>query len=245
MNLVLINQEESTHGIPIEDPRPIHLTQTVGLQLNKTFFVGIKNGFRGLATIKEISSSLNFTVVWEKEKQPKLPLELLVGLPRPQTAKKILYDAASLGISKIIFFVSEKGDPGYLSSSLWKNNEWEEFLLRGAEQACSCLIPEIVHTSSIEEGIKSLRPQSWRVALDPYTAKEPLKANMGKLSFGTLGIGPERGWSDSERSVLKTNDFYFYHLGDRILRVETACVAGSVLMLSELNAWQAHRSLIV
>jgi len=244
VNLVLINREESIQGIPIEDPRAIHLTQTVGLQLKKTFFVGIKNELRGLATITEISQRLIFSVVWEKEKQPRLPLELLVGLPRPQTAKKILYDAACLGVSKIIFFVSEKGDPGYLSSSLWKNNEWEEFILRGAEQACSCLIPEIHHTPSIEEGVKLLQPQSWRVALDPYTAKESLKTNAGESCLGSLAIGPERGWSDHERLVLKNTGFSFYHLGDRILRVETACVAGSVLMISELNAWQPHQNLV-
>jgi RsmE family RNA methyltransferase len=228
----------------MDDPRAVHLTQTVGLQPGKTFVVGIKNAFRGLATIQKISEHLIFTVEWEKEKQARLPLELLVGLPRPQTAKKILYDAASLGVSKIVFFVSEKGDPGYLSSSLWKNNEWEDFLLRGTEQACSCLVPNVVHVPSIEEGIKLLHPQSWRVSLDPYIAKESLKTKTGGFSFGTLAIGPERGWSDVERSVLKTNGFNFYHLGDRILRVETACTAGSVLMLSELNAWQPHRNLI-
>lgn len=244
MNLVLITKEESDVGIPVEDPRVIHLTQTVGLQVNKTFFVGIKNGLRGMATIKEINQLLIFAVEWEKEKQSVLPLELLVGLPRPQTAKKILYEAACLGINKIVFFVSEKGDPGYLSSSLWKNNEWEDFLLRGAEQACSSLIPEVIHALSIEEGLRLLRPQGWRVALDPYIAKDTLKTNKQKLNWGTLAIGPERGWSDSERSFLKAEEFNFYHLGDRILRVETACVAGSVLMLSELNVWQAHRHLI-
>ena len=228
----------------MDDPRAVHLTQTVGLQPGKTFVVGIKNAFRGLATIQKISEQLIFTVEWEKEKQARLPLELLVGLPRPQTAKKILYDAASLGVHKIIFFVSEKGDPGYLSSSLWKNNEWEDFLLRGTEQACSCLIPDVVHVPTIEEGIKLLHPQSWRVSLDPYISKESLKTKTGDFSFGTLAIGPERGWSDVERSILKSNGFSFYHLGDRILRVETACTAGSVLMLAELNAWQAHRNLI-
>ena len=228
----------------MDDPRAVHLTQTVGLQPGKTFVVGIKNEFRGLATIKEINQRIIFTVKWEKEKQARLPLELLVGLPRPQTAKKILCDAASLGVHKIIFFVSEKGDPGYLSSSLWKNTEWEDFLLRGTEQACSSLVPDVVHVPNIEEGIKLLHPQSWRVSLDPYIAKESLKTKTGGFSFGTLAIGPERGWSDDERSVLKTNGFNFYHLGDRILRVETACTAGSVLMLSELNAWQPHRNLI-
>ena len=244
MNLVLISKEESILGIPIEDARAVHLTQTVGLHLNKTFFVGVKNAFRGLATIKEINQRIIFTVEWEKEKQPRLPLELLVGLPRPQTAKKILYDAASLGIYKIIFFVSEKGDPGYLSSSLWKNNEWEDSLLRGAEQACSCLIPEIIQSHSLEDGLKLITPGGWRVSLDPYTAKSPLVLNNGNYLSGSLAIGSERGWSDAERTLLKNNHFISHHLGDRILRVEAACLAGSALMLSQLNAWRAHRPLL-
>jgi 16S rRNA (uracil1498-N3)-methyltransferase len=244
VNLVLINKEESIHGIPIEDPRAVHLTQTVGLNLKKTFFVGIKNEFRGLATITEINQRLVFTVTWEKEKQSNLPLELLVGLPRPQTAKKILYEAASLGLKKICFFVSEKGDPGYLSSSLWKNNEWEDSLLNGAEQACSCLIPEVVHAKSLAEGLKLITPDSWRVSLDPYTAESPLFLNNENFLSGTLAIGSERGWSDSERILLKNNQFVTHHLGDRILRVESACLAGSAIMLSHLNAWRVYRPIL-
>ena len=243
MNLVLINKEESIQGIPGDDPRVEHLTQTVGLQINKTFFVGIKNGFRGLATVKALGQKLIFIVEWEKEKQSPLPLQLLVGLPRPQTAKKILYEAACLGIKKICFFVSEKGDPGYLNSSLWRNNEWEDFLLRGAEQSCCCIIPEVTHSSSLLECLGLIDPAGWKAALDPYTADKALRSNPSHFTSGTLAIGPERGWSENERKLLKGGGFNFYHLGDRILRVETAVVAGTSLMLSELNAWHPHKKI--
>jgi RsmE family RNA methyltransferase len=40
-----------------------------------------------------------------------------------------------------------------------------------------------------------------------------------------LAIGPERGWSDSERLRLEAAGFKRLSLGSRALRVETACVA--------------------
>lgn len=243
MNLIFITQEEVGSGIPAGDPRAIHLIKTIGIQLEKTFFVGIKNGRRGLATLHQLTPFLLFSVCWEKEVRPLLPLELIVGLPRPQTAKKILYEAACLGVNKIIFFVSEKGDPGYLSSSLWKNNEWEEFLAKGAEQACACGIPEIIHVASLGEVFPHLSPASWRIALDPYTATESLSLSPTPQSFGLLAIGPERGWSEAERIILARNNFVFKHLGERVLRVETACTVGIALMLSQLNKWKPHRPL--
>ena len=56
-------------------------------------------------------------------------------------------------------------------------------------------------------------------------------------------MGPERGWSDAERQALADAGFTAYHLGDRILRVETAAVAGASLMLAGLGVWQEHRPL--
>jgi len=40
-----------------------------------------------------------------------------------------------------------------------------------------------------------------------------------------LAIGPERGWSNKERRFLRDMGFALAHLGQRVLRVETAMVA--------------------
>jgi RsmE family RNA methyltransferase len=243
VNLVLITESEVAAGLPAADTRTTHLLDTVGLRVGQTFHVGVAGGLRGLATVTATAPGLRFTVVWEKTVQPRLPLTVLIGLPRPQTAKKVLHDLASLGAARLVFFEAEKGDPGYVASSLWKDGEYLEHLRKGTEQACSTLIPEVVRTSTLAEALALLPTAGWKVALDPYEATGALgESAPATARDGFLAIGPERGWSDKERTQLRAAGFSLHHLGDRILRVEAACLVGGALMLAQLRAWQAHRA---
>ena len=244
MNLVLITEPEVSAGLPLTDARTSHLLGTVGLRVGQTFHVGIAGGLRGLATVATTAPVLRFSVVWEKSVQARLPLTVLIGLPRPQTAKKVLHDLASLGAASLVFFEADKGDPGYLASSLWKDGEYLDALRKGTEQACSTLVPEVVRVASLAEALARLPAAGWKVALDPYEATGALgESPPSSAPAAILAIGPERGWSDKERALLRAQGFSLHHLGDRILRVEAACLVGGGLMLAHLRAWQAHRAL--
>ena len=244
MNLVLITEPEVSAGLPLADARTSHLLGTVGLRVGQTFHVGIAGGLRGLATVATTAPVLRFSVVWEKSVQARLPLTVLIGLPRPQTAKKVLHDLASLGAARLIFFEADKGDPGYLASSLWKDHEYLEHLRKGTEQACSSLVPTVDRVASLAEALAQLPAEGWKVALDPYKATGALgESPPSSAPAAILAIGPERGWSDKERALLRDQGFSLHHLGDRILRVEAACLVGGGLMLAYLRAWQAHRAL--
>ena len=48
-------------------------------------------------------------------------------------------------------------------------------------------------------------------------------------------IGPEGGWSKSDREIFKQNQVYPVHLGSRILRTETAPVAILSILQYELG----------
>ena len=244
MNLVLITEPEVRAGLPLADARTTHLLGTVGLRVGQAFHVGIAGGLRGLASVTATAPALRFSVVWEKSVQARMPLTVLIGLPRPQTAKKVLHDLASLGAARLVFFEADKGDPGYLASSLWKDGEYLDALRKGTEQACSTLVPEVVRVASLAEALARLPAAGWKVALDPYEATGALgETAPADAREGFLAIGPERGWSDKERTLLRTQGFAVQHLGDRILRVEAACLVGGGLMLAQLRAWQAHRAL--
>jgi RsmE family RNA methyltransferase len=244
VNLVLITEPEVSAGLPLTDVRTSHLLGTVGLRVGQTFHVGIAGGLRGLATVAATDPALRFSVVWEKSVQTRLPLTVLIGLPRPQTAKKVLHDLASLGADRLIFFEADKGDPGYLASSLWKGSEYLEHLRKGTEQACSTLVPTVDRMTSLAEALAQLPAEGWKVALDPYEATGALgESPPSSAPASILAIGPERGWSDKERALLRAQGFSLHHLGDRILRVEAACLVGGGLMLAHLRAWQAHRAL--
>jgi RsmE family RNA methyltransferase len=238
--LVLITPDEAATGLPSDDARARHLRETVGLAIGGSFHVGIENGLRGIATISALAPKVTFSVAWEKSPQARLLLTVLVGLPRPQTAKKVLHDLASLGAARIIFFESAKGDPGYLTSSLWKDGEWREHVLKGTEQACSTLVPEVTRVGSLAEAIALVASDAWKVALDPYEATgAPELSTPAKAAV--LAIGPERGFAETERATLRAAGFGFAHLGDRILRVEAAALVGGALMLAQLRAWAKHR----
>ena len=241
VNLVLITEAEVDAGLAMDDPRSRHLLETVKLVSGQTFHVGLENARRGIATLKAVSPRVLFSVVWEKSTQCRLPLTVLVGLPRPQTAKKVLHDLASLGAAKIIFFEAEKGDPGYLASSLWKDGEWREHVVKGTEQACSTLVPEVTRVTSLAEAIALTNSKAWKVALDPYEATGPIDTGENISAAAVLAIGAERGFSDRERSTLRAAGFTMAHLGDRILRVEAAALVGGAIILSQLRVWAAHR----
>ncbi len=241
---MLITETEVAQGFPAGDPRTHHLRETVGAVVGSTFHVGIENRRRGLATITVLEPSLRFVVRWETVPQVRLPLTVIVGLPRPQTAKKLLHDLASLGVDRIVFFAAEKSDPSYAQSSLWRDGAWREPLLKGAEQACSCMTPEVAHAPDLVAALGGLDSEIWKASLDPYVASGPIGAAAKKFSAGCLALGPERGWSEAERRALADAGFASYHLGDRILRVETAAVAGTSIMLAGLGTWQPHRPLV-
>ena len=237
---MLITPDEAATGLPSADARARHLRETVGLAVGGSFHVGVENGLRGIATITALAPKLTFSVAWEKSPQARLPLTVLVGLPRPQTAKKVLHDLASLGAARIIFFESAKGDPGYLTSSLWKDGERREHVLNGTEEACSTLVPEVTRVGSLAEAVALVGTDAWKVALDPYEATgAPELSTSAKAAV--LAIGPDRGFAEAERATLRAAGFDFAHLGDRILRVEAAALVGGALMLAQLRAWAKHR----
>ena len=237
---MLITPDEAATGLPSDDARTRHLRETVGLAVGGSFHVGVVNGPRGIATIVALTPLLTFSVAWEKSPQARLPLAVIVGLPRPQTAKKVLHDLASLGAARIIFFESAKGDPGYLTSSLWKDGEWREHVLKGTEQACSTLVPEVARVGSLAEAVALVAADAWKVALDPYEATGAPELSTPART-AVLAIGPERGFAESERATLRAAGFSFAHLGDRILRVDAAALVGGALLLAQLRAWEKHR----
>jgi RsmE family RNA methyltransferase len=246
MNLMLMTEVEAREGLRPDDARARHLLRTLTAHIGTTVHVGVRNGRRGIATILTVEPKLTFGIRWENAVQQKLPIDILVGLPRPQSARKVLHDLASLGVSRIIFFKPAKGDPAYATSSLWSTDEWKELLDKGVEQACSTLIPEVIHTPSLAEALSLSSNAGIRVALDPYEADGPLGSQAARAgaTHAAIAIGPERGWDTTERAALKGAGWTLRHLGDRVLRVEAACLIGGGMLLAQLGAWRPHRPII-
>lgn len=240
MNILLFDSRELQTYLPPEDLRVKHIKEVLRMSKGSQLFVGIINGARGKATIVEDNNKgLFFEIDWEPDLPKSLPITLIVGLPRPQTGRKILEECTSLGVSRIFFFASEKGEPSYATSKLWQTDEWKRHLIKGAEQAFTTRIPEVTHFEDLRSCLHFLKAEdahnTLSIALDNYEAPLSLTQTLQTKDSYTLAIGSERGWSKDERNLLRESKFALAHLGDRVLRMETACVSGVALISSRLG----------
>jgi len=241
VNLILFEPTELDRPLPREDPRAQHLCDVLRRRRGDLFDVGLVDGPRGKGTLLEVGAdALTLSFAWGAPLPPLDPLELFVGLPRPQTARKILQEATTLGVTALHFVVTERADPQYAQSTLWSSGEWRRHLLAGAAQAFDPRLPLVTWGHSLAATMTArLAPAAKIVSTEPpqLLALDNYEATVrfGACEFGTgrrviLALGPERGWGPADRAELRGHGFTLAHLGERVLRAETAVVAALAIL---------------
>ncbi len=232
MNLILFTIEETARPLPRSDVRAGHLLSVLRRQPGGQFDCGLINGPRGTGTLVAIGAeALNLTFAWGAPPAAADTISLVLGLPRPQTARDILRDATALGIADLHFALTEKSDRSYAQSTLWSRGEWQRHLIAGAEQAFDTRVPAVTHGQTLAETLAGLFVDTSRIALDNYEAAVPLSSCLVLRDKPiVLAIGPERGWTAADRGLLRTHGFTLAHLGPRVLRTETAVVVALTLV---------------
>jgi len=239
LNLLLFAPDELAAPLPRGDARAVHLLEVLRRLAGDSFDAGLVDGPRGKGTLVAIGPDpLTLTFTWGAPPPPLAPITLIVGLPRPQTARKILHDATTLGVAAMHFVVTEKGEPGYAQSPLWHTGEWRRHLLAGAAQAFCTRLPAVTYGQALPATLAALPAATTRLALDNYEATSSLGAALALPGDRTpasvaLALGPERGWSASDRDDLRTAGFTLVHLGPRVLRVETATLAAVAIVKAQ------------
>lgn len=237
MNLVLFEPAEIDRPLPRSDRRARHVLEILRRQPGDTFDAGLIDGPHGKATVTAVDDhALYLAFAWGPPPPPPDPLILIVGLCRPQTARDILRDATTLGVGAIHFVRTEKSEASYAQSSLWSTGEWRRHLVTGAEQAFATRLPEVTCGRPLSEALAGLPPGTVGLTLDNYESPTPLRDHHGSREhLHVLALGAERGWSAAERDALRRHAFRFVHLGDRVLRTETAVVAALAILRSRLG----------
>ena len=237
LNIILFHPTEVEHPLSRKDLRAVHILDVLRLQPGQIFDAGLIDGARGKGTLAAVNeASLTLFFVWGNSPPPLYPIHLLIGLPRPQTSRDILRDVTTLGVASINFIRSERGEASYSNSNLWKSDEWKNCVINGTAQAFCTRLPIIIRDQTLAEALAGLPSGAARVALDNYEASCSLTAfSPTVFQPVVIALGSERGWSPSERRLFRDAGFCFAHLGPRVLRTETACIAAVTLIRSKLG----------
>ena len=232
MNLILFTDQEINAPLPYDDPRYIHMKNILKIGPGDSFDCGIINGKFGKAQIISMNKDcLSFDFIACDESPQLFPVTLIIGVPRPPTARRLLKDMTATGIDRIWFTGTELGEKSYLTSKIWKDKKYMEYVIEGAQQGESTLLPEISRFHSLKGCIKELEDEK-KYALDNNESTLAISTLPDCKKRMVLAIGSERGWTENERNLLKKNDFTLLSMGNRVLRTETACSMGIGFILA-------------
>ncbi|MGH8017639.1 MAG: 16S rRNA (uracil(1498)-N(3))-methyltransferase, partial [Opitutaceae bacterium] len=222
--------------LPPNDPRHAHIRRVLRRGVGDSFDCGLINAARGKAIVtNDTAAGLRLEFQWG-DKPPSLdPITLLIGLPRPQTARKILRELTALGVARMHFFQSAKGEPSYAASSLWGSGEVRRHLIEGAQQAFCTRLPEVAVFPKLGAAIDAAPATNLRTAMDVYEGNVSVASLPLPDADATIALGPERGSDAREREILRQRGFTLAHLGRRVLRSETACVAAVAILKARLG----------
>ena len=171
MNLILFEKPFEQLRLEPGDPRGLHIRKVLRAEIGTKVFIGFVNGLRARAEVSALGEdgSLELMVVATEEAPKPLPIQLLLGLPRPHTAKRILFEAASMGVQALHFFEAERSEPSYAKSSLWTTDEWKERLWLGAEQSFGTHLPEVSMHPDLQFAISHLENAAPPRSVKPTT----------------------------------------------------------------------------
>ncbi|HOX32414.1 MAG TPA: RsmE family RNA methyltransferase [Spirochaetales bacterium] len=245
--MVILEPGESGARLPRSDRRWEHLRKVLhkkagdrvsaGLAVDAPF--GPAPGAVGEAALRELDESglvLDYEGFAGAAGEPAelAPLVLVLGMPRPIQANRILKDLASLGLAEIRFVRTELGEKSYAESDFYRERRFRSPLIEGAEQAANPRLPRVSTHWSLERCLGGLGGAA-RILLHPYGGA-PLLGSLGRLEPPlVLAVGSERGWTEAELAALRDGGFAPASLGGRILKTETAALAACSMALGKLG----------
>ena len=225
MNIVLLDPRQTESEIwTISSKRQLeHLQTHVDVQIGDTLKVGIREGKRFLTEIIDISEhSIQLKPLKEEPVPEKLPVTLIVALPRPKVLRRLIMDAVTLGVDKLILIHSYRVDKSYWQTPFLQ--QLDHFVTLGLEQAGDTIAPKIELYKRFKPFVEDVLPTFISDQKPAYVAHPYAEQSMPHaIAHGcNLIVGPEGGFIPYEIDLLKKNGCQAMSLGNRILRTETA-----------------------
>ncbi len=229
MNIILLFPEDivSPSRVRISGRRMEHIVSVQRAVVGDDLSVGMVEGRTGIGRITGMGgASLSMDVILDQDPPGKLPLTVLLALPRPKVLRRLLVGLTVLGVRRIVLVNSARVEKSYWQTPFLDDGAVRKQLLLGLEQARDTVLPEVLIRKRfrpfVEDELPGLSRDSLRLAAHPPATEPCPRAVAGPV---TLAIGPEGGFIPFEIEMLRACGFEPVGLGRRVLNVETAVPA--------------------
>lgn len=160
------------------------------------------------------------------DNESPLRLVLLQGIARGEKMDLILQKATELGVAAIAPVFADRTEVRLDGDRLEKRvAHWRSVVASACEQSGRARIPELLAPRGLSEAAGALDADALKLTLDPLGEHRFDKLLPVSAAGIVIGIGPEGGWSEKDRVILRNAGFTGLRLGPRVLRTETAGLA--------------------
>ncbi|WP_122209321.1 16S rRNA (uracil(1498)-N(3))-methyltransferase [Pseudomonas viridiflava] len=229
MNLLLLEETDfiAADRVILRDRRLKHMQEVHRAEIGDSLRVGRVNGLLGTAEVLRLEAhEAELRVSLNTEPPAKLPLTLLLALPRPKMLRRVFQTVATMGVPTVILLNSYRVEKSFWQTPFLEPDAIREQLILGLEQARDSVLPEIIIEKRFKPFVQDRLPQLALNTLGLVGHPGPYPACPRAVDEPvTLAIGPEGGWIPYEVDLLGLSGLQPVQLGDRILRVETAVTA--------------------
>ncbi|MFY1030386.1 MULTISPECIES: 16S rRNA (uracil(1498)-N(3))-methyltransferase [Pseudomonas] len=229
MNLLLLEEADfvSADRVVLADRRFTHMQDIHRVAVGDNLRVGRINGLMGKATVLRLEKhEAELEVAFDQQPPAKLPLTLVLAVPRPKMLRRLFQTVATLGVPRLILLNSYKVEKSFWQTPFLHPDSVRENLILGLEQARDTVLPEVIIEKRFKPFVEDRLPAITAGTLGLVGHPGPYPACPRAVEqHVTLAIGPEGGWIPYEVDLLGKAGLAPVQLGDRILRVETAVTA--------------------
>ena len=161
------------------------------------------------------------------EPVPSFRLHLYLAPPRRQKMEQLLKQATELGVFRIVTFFSERSVA--LPAGENARSRQEVLLAEACKQSGNPFLPICDGPVKFADAVTDARTRCPLCFFGaPAESGSVRQENLtGDCAFF---VGPEGGFTEAEESRMKEAGFHPLRIGRRILRVETAAVAGLAVL---------------
>lgn len=195
-----------------------HLVNVLRVRINDELVLLDGRGLKGFGQINQIGKrELTVKIKSATRALESTNCDLLLFTPKKDALETMLKSATELGVRKIYLY------RGAFSQEKLPDASRVDALLQSAmEQSNNPWKPEIIHCSELSDCPLDQFDQIHLMDIDPHATPS---SKPGKSSI--LVIGPEGGFSDDERKILKSfKSTHVVSLPTPILKAPTAMMAG-------------------
>jgi 16S rRNA (uracil1498-N3)-methyltransferase len=213
-----------------------HLTRVLRVEAGQRFEVS-DNRSAYLAEITEARGERVVFRILEPVASVELPVRitLCAALIKFDRFEWMVEKATELGVERILPVEASRSEKGLREASRKRAERWVRIARESSQQSRRVRAPEILDAVRFE-GLGAVEAD-YRFFLEEGGAPPLLGAlppHRGQADRVAVLVGPEGGWTDSERQFAEAAAWQAVSLGPLVLRAETAAAAALAVLIS---AW--------